>query len=57
MSLTPQQTGVDNRTFKEIKRVMLTTGKFDPELYDSLSSYQKYWVNETKKAYRDLDMS
>lgn len=49
--------GVDVRTFKQIKIRMLTTGEFDPNVWNELSDFQKFWVNETKKTYRDLSMS
>lgn len=52
--LTQHDTGLDARQFNEVKRHMLTTGEFDPELWDSLNPMQQFWVNETKKTLRDL---
>lgn len=49
--------GISVREFKTLKRIMLTTGQFDPNKWNELNEKQKYWINETKKTLRDLSMS
>lgn len=53
-SQEPEVVGLDARQWKHVKMIMLTTGTFDFNLFESLNTYQRYWVNETKKSYRDL---
>lgn len=60
MSLVPNRELDDSLTPQEwarIRRTMLTTGQFDPNILHRLNDYQKYWVNETKLAIRDLSKS
>lgn len=56
--LTPsKEQGLDSSSWKQLKLAMLNTGEFNPDMWNSLSDYQKYFVNELKKSYRDLSKS
>lgn len=46
--------GMNPSEWKLTKLRMLNTGEFDPEDWNKLSDYQKYFCNELKKSYRDL---
>lgn len=50
----PTREGLNATQWKKIKLQMLNTGEFNPNVWSLLDSYQKFWVNETKKSYRDL---
>ena len=51
--LKPEQPGLSQSQFKEIKRRLLEEGEFDPNYYEEMNTFQKYWVNETKKTLRE----
>ena len=53
--LTPKEGGLDKKSFKEVKKIMLTTGTFDPNLWHLLNERQKFFINELKKSLRDLE--
>ena len=52
--LANSEVGMSASDFKKVKAHMLETGEFDPNDSHLLSKAQKYWVNETKKAFRDI---
>ena len=52
--LTPRDPGLSNSEFKKVKIHMLYTGEFNPNLWNELSERQKFWVNQTKLALREL---
>jgi len=45
--------GLDAREWKKVRKNMLQTGEFDPNISDQLNPAQRWWVNETKLALRD----
>lgn len=47
--------GLNQNKWAEVRRTMLETGQFDPNLWEELSKAQKFWINETKKTLRSLD--
>jgi len=49
-----EKEGLSQKRFKEIKMRLLEEGVFDPNVWEEMNSYQRFWVNETKKSYRDL---
>ena len=55
--LKPTQEGLSSSEFKEIKTRLLQTGEFNPEVWNDMNAFQKFWVNETKKSYRDIEES
>lgn len=46
--------GLDTREWKKVREHMLATGECDPELNERMSKAQRWWINETKLAYRAL---
>jgi hypothetical protein len=46
--------GMNVREWAKVRRILMTTGEFDPNRGGELSQYQRDWISDTKNTYRDL---
>jgi len=53
-NMVKEKNGLPVREWTQVRKTMLNTGEFDPNLSESLSKAQRYWVNQTKLALRDI---
>lgn len=47
--------GLDAREWKKVREHMLNTGTCNPETMERMNKAQRWWINETKLAYRALE--
>lgn len=55
MAITATQEGLKASEWKRVRMTMFTTGECDPNLLDSMSREQRYFINEVKKTFRDFN--
>lgn len=55
ISMIKDKDGLPVREWTKIRRIMLTSGEFDPNISEQLSKAQRYWINEVKKTLRDIE--
>ena len=54
LNMVKDKDGLSVSEWKKVRGTMLNTGEFDPNLLEFLSKAQRFWVNQTKLALRDI---
>lgn len=57
LKLHQDKVGLPPREWTKVRKSMLEKGECDPNLLDEMSKAQRYWVNETKLAFRSLEQN
>ena len=54
INIIKEKDGLSVSEWKRVRMTMLKTAEFDPNLLESLSKAQRFWINESKKTLRDI---
>ena len=54
LKLHEQGAGLEPRKWAQVRNKMLNTGECDPNLFEEMNKAQRWWINETKLAFRAM---